>query len=125
MGDDIPVYAEWPHNDYFSDDKGVDAIDKTEQISLFRCSTFVLLFSGNENKPLYFVKVTGKGTAQKDLTDPYGHFNGNGERFLKGFYLKLLSSKHISRKKFQLLLTPIAFAQDELFDTYVEINEGL
>ena len=87
--------------------------------------SFVLLFSGNENKPLYFVKVTEKGTAQKDLTDPYGHFNGNGERFLKGFYLKLLRSKHISRKKFQLLLTPIAFAQDELFDTYVEITEGL
>ena len=32
LGDDIPVYAELPHNDYFGDDKEVDAIDKTEQI---------------------------------------------------------------------------------------------
>ena len=87
--------------------------------------SFVLLCSGNENKPLYFVKVTEKGTAQKDLTDPYGHFSGNGERLLKGFYLKLSRSKHISKKKFQLLLTPIGFAQDEVFDTYVEITEGL
>ena len=85
--------------------------------------SFVLLFSGNENKPLYFVKVTEKGTAQKDLTDPYGHFIGNGERFLKGFYLKLSRSKHNSKEKFQLLPTPIAFAPDEVFDTCVEISE--
>ena len=38
------------------------------------------------NEPLYFMKVTEKGTAQKDLIDPYGHFIGNGERYLKGFY---------------------------------------
>ena len=87
--------------------------------------SFVLLFRRNQNEPFYFVKVIEKGTAQKDLTDPYGHFNGNGERFLKGFYLKLSRSKHISKKKFQLLLTSIAFAQDEVFDTYVEFTEDL
>ena len=35
------------------------------------------------------MKVTEEGTAQKDLTDPYRHFIGNGGRFLKEFYLKL------------------------------------
>ena len=29
-GDDIPVFAELPCNDYFRDDEEVDAIDKTE-----------------------------------------------------------------------------------------------
>ena len=71
------------------------------------------------------MKVTEKGTAQKDLTDPYGHFIGNGERFLKGFYLKLSRSKHISKKNIQLLPIPIAFAPDEVFDTYVAITENL
>ena len=55
----------------------------------------------------------------------YGHFIGNGERFLKGFYLKLSRSKHISNKKFQLLPTSIEFAPDEVFDTCVEITEEL
>ena len=100
-GDDIPVYAESPCSDYFGDDEEFDAIDKTEQIFDFLdVPSFVSLFSGNQNEPLYFVKVTEKGTAQKDLTDPYGHSTGNGERFLKEFYLKLSRSKHISMKNF-------------------------
>ena len=98
-----------PCSDYFDDDEQVD----DEQVSLF---------SGNQNEPFCFVKVTEKNTAQKDLTDPYGHFNGNGERFLKGFYLKLSRSKHISNKKFQLLPTGIVV---EVFDTYIEITEDL
>ena len=68
-GDDIPGYAESPCNDYFGDDEEVDAIDKTEQIFDFLdVPSFVSLFSGNQNEPLYFVKATEKGTAQKDLT---------------------------------------------------------
>ena len=86
---------------------------------------FASLFSENQNELLYFSRLDKKSTAQKDLTDSYGHFIGNGERFLKGFYLKLSRSKHISNKKFQLLPTPIAFAPDEVFDTYVEITKDL
>ena len=44
---------------------------------------------------------------------------------MKGFYLKLSTSKHISKKKFQLLPTPIVFAPDEVFDTYEEITEEM
>ena len=120
--DDIPVYVEIPCNDYFGDDREVDTIDNTEQIFDFLdVPSFVSIFSRHQNEPLYLVKVTEKGTVQKDLTDPYGHFTGNGERFLKGFYLKLSRSKHISKKKFQLLPTPIVFAPDEVFDTYLEL----
>ena len=85
----------------------------------YRLSRFLLKTKMN---PFILVKVAEKGTAQKDLTDPYGHFIGNGERFLKGFYLKLSRSKHISKKKFQLLPTGIVV---EVFDTYIEITEDL
>ena len=44
---------------------------------------FVSLFSGSQNEPLYFVQVTEKSAAENDLTDPYGHFIGTGEKFLK------------------------------------------
>ena len=60
----------------------LDDIDKTENIVDFLdVSSIVSLFSGSQNELLYFVKVTKKGTAQKDLTDTCGHFIGNGERF--------------------------------------------
>ena len=112
-----------PCSDYFGGDEEVDAIEKTKRLFDFLdVPSFASPFSGNQNEPLYFVKVTEKGTAQKDLTDPYGHFIGNGERFLKGFYLKLSRSKHISKKKFQLLPTGIVV---EVFDTYIEITEDL
>ena len=78
--------------------------------------SFVSLFSGSQNESLYFEQVTEKGT---DLTDPYGHFIGTGEKFLKEYYLKQCRSKQISKKKFQILSTPIVFAPDEVFDTYV------
>ena len=82
-GDDILVYAELPCYDYSGDDEEVDAIDKTEHIFDFLdVRSFVLLFSGNQNETLYFVKATEKGTAQKDITDPYGLFIGNDEKFL-------------------------------------------
>ena len=111
--DDIPVYAEFPCNIYSGDDEEVDAINKTEQVFDFLdVPSFFLFFSRNQNEPLYLVKLTEKDTGQKDFTDPYDHFIGNSERFLKGFYLKLSRSKHIREKKFiyhqhQLLLLQI------------------
>ena len=115
-----------PCSDYFGGDEEVDAIEKTKRLFDFLdVPSFASPFSGNQNEPLYFVKVTEKGTAQKDLTDPYGHFMGNGKRFFKGFYFKLSRSKHISKKKFQLLPTPIVFAPDEVSDTIVETTEDL
>ena len=115
-----------PCSDYFGGDEEVDAIEKTKRLFDFLdVPSFASPFSGNQNEPLYFVKVTEKGSAQKDLTDPYGHFIGNGKRFFKGFYFKLSRSKHISKKKFQLLPTRIVFAPDEVSDTIVETTEDL
>ena len=72
-----------------------------------------------------FSRLQKKGTVQKDLTDSYGHFICNGERFLKEFYLELSRWKHVSKKKFQLLPTPIAFAPDKVSDNCVGITEDL
>ena len=88
-GNDAPRYSQLFSLDYYSydGDEG-DVVDKTEQILDFiEVPSFVSLFSGSQNEPLYFVELTEKGTAEKDLTDPYGHFIGTGEKFLKGYYL--------------------------------------
>ena len=77
-------------------------LNKSEQIFDFlHVRSFVMVFSGNQNEPLYFVKVTEKGAAQEDVTDSYGYFITSGEKFLKGFYLKMSRSEQISRRKFQ------------------------
>ena len=83
------------------------------------------LLAETKMNPFILSRLQKKGTAQKDLTDPYGHFIGNGKRFFKGFYFKLSRSKHIGKKKFQLLPTPIVFAPDEVSDTIVETTEDL
>ena len=73
-----------PCKDYFGDDETA-SIDKTEHIFGFlNVPSFASPFSGNQNEALYFLKVAEKDTAQKDLTDPFGHLIGNGERFFKG-----------------------------------------
>ena len=71
-GDDAPRYSELSSHDYYGDDDDEGyVVDKTEQILDFiEVPSFVSLFSGSQNKPLYFAKVTEKGTAEKDLTDP-------------------------------------------------------
>ena len=55
----------------------------------------------------------------------YGHFVTSGEKFLKGFYLKIARAKQISKKKVNILPTPIVFAPDEVCDTYIDISDDL
>ena len=43
--------------------------------------SFVSLFSSSPNEPLYFVKVTEKGAASENHSDPYGQFISVGEKF--------------------------------------------
>ena len=115
---DVPRYSKLSCLHYYGDNEE-DVVDKTEQIFCLS------LFNGSQNEPLYLVQVTEKGTAEKDLTDRYGHFIGTGENLLIRYYLKQCRSKQISKKKFQILSTPIVFAPDEIFDTYVDITDDL
>ena len=69
--------------------------------------------------------VTEKRKAHEDLTDSYGHFVTSMGKYLKIFYLKMSRYKQFSKKKFQVLPTPIVFAPDEVCDTYVDIFNDL
>ena len=46
-----------------------------------------------------------------------------GELYFKGNYLKPTRSRNISHKKFQILRTSILFPPDEIYDTYLEIDD--
>ena len=87
--------------------------------------SFISLFGGSPNRPLYFVKIVEKGTASEDITDRYGDFISAGEMFFEGFYLKMARSKNVGKKKYQTLPTEIVFSPDEVFDTYIEFSEDL
>ena len=123
-----PLYSDIPYNDDFGDfdDNKDEEVDRIEQTFNFvDVPSFVSLFSGSPNEPLYFVKVTEKGTASENHSDLYGHFISTGENFLKGFYLKLVRSRNASKKKYQLLPNEVVFSPDEVFDTYVEFSDDL
>ena len=62
LADDVESYDE-------SDDED-DGIDRTEQIFNFvDVPSFISLFSGSPNEPLYFVKIVKKGAGSEDITD--------------------------------------------------------
>ena len=47
---------------------------------LIKSVSYLSLFTGNAAESLYFVKVTEKGTAIKDMKDPYSHFIHTSDR---------------------------------------------
>ena len=109
-----------------ANDECDEDIDQNQQIFDFvDVPSLMPLFTGNRAEPLYFVKVTEKGTAIKDMMDPYGHFIHTGEFFFKGNYLKLTRSRSLNNKKFQILPNCKLFPSDDVYDTYVEIDNDL
>ena len=101
-------------------------VDQSEQIFYFvTVPSFISLFSRNSVEPLYFVKFIWKDIAEMDISDPCGHFVAKGERYFQGYYLKLCRSKYIKVKKITILPTKIAVTPDEVYDTYVDINDDL
>ena len=45
--------------------------------------------------------------------------------YFQGYYLKLCRSKDIKVKKFTILPAKIAVTPDQVYDTYVDINDDL
>ena len=72
--------------------------------------SFVSLFTCNPAELLYFVKGNEKGTAIKDMRDPYNHFIHTSELFFKGNHLKLKRWRSSNNKKipnpFDLCIIP-------------------
>ena len=103
-----------------------EEIDQTEHIFEFiTVPSFVPLYSGSSIEPLYFVHVTGKGVAEEDMSDPYGHFVQKGERYFQGLYLELVRSRNGKVKLISTLPTKIILTPDEIYDSYVDFNEHL
>ena len=78
-----------------------EQIDQTEQVFDFiTVPSFVSLYSESSIEPLYFIQVTGKGVAEEDISDPYGHFVAKDERYFQRLYLKLVRSRNAKVKRF-------------------------
>ena len=103
-----------------------DEIEQTEQIFDFIIvSSFISLYSESSIEPLYFVQVTGKGVAEEDISNPYGHYGHKRWCMFQGLYLKLLCSKDAKIKWFSTLTTGIVNTPDETYSIYVDFNNDL
>ena len=95
----------------FEDDECDEDINQNQQIFDFvDVPSFVSLFTCNPAELLYFVKGNEKGTAIKDMRDPYNHFIHTSELFFKGNHLKLKRWRSSNNKKipnpFDLCIIP-------------------
>ena len=86
---------------------------------------YVTLFRGTSMEPLHFVVVTQEEVAGKMLKDCYNHIINIGEMFFRGNYLKLVKSRNIDIKQFQVSQSEVLFPPDEINDTYLDINKDL
>ena len=59
------------------------------------------------------------------MSDMYGHRISKGELYLRGNYLKVVISKNMPWKKFEILNYEVLIAPDEVFQTFVEVADDL
>ena len=112
-------------NEEYLDDEEFE-VNRDEQIFDFvEIPSFVTLFTGVNAEPLYFLKITEKGISDGNLTDTRGHVVLPGLRYFKGNYFKLVRSRNISFKKFDILPMSVIITPDEVCDTYVEIDKKM
>ena len=87
--------------------------------------TKTISLTGNVNELLYFVKLVGKRVATDYLKDTCWHVIRTGELYFTGNYLKIIRPHSINHKEFKLIPTTVVFEPDEVYDTYVNINQNL
>ena len=86
--------------------------------------SFVSLITGNIVEPLFFVKINEKSIAEEKLEDSFNHVIEKGERYFKGHYLTLTRSRNLKFKQFQPNLYYVLISPDEIYDTYIDINNN-
>ena len=59
------------------------------------------------------------------MSDLYGHTISKGELHLHGNYLKIVRSKNILWKKFEILNYEVLIPPDEVFEIFVEVADDL
>ena len=87
--------------------------------------SFVTLLTGAIVEPLYFLKIIHKGITDETLFDNWGHIVSPGSMYFTGHYLKIVRSRNISYKKFEMLPLIVYITPDEIHDNYVEINDDM
>ena len=85
----------------------------------------VAVITSSLNEPVYIIKVTEKGRATQIISDMYGHRISKGELYLCGNYLKVVRSKNMLLKKFEILNFEVLIPLDEVFKTFVEVADDL
>lgn len=120
------TWREWwgGSNQWFED--GEFSADNEDQIfDLVATPSFVTVFTGVSAEPLYFLKISEKGVSSDAISDTWGHVIPSGQKYFKGNYLKTVRSRNISFKKFEILPLDVYITPNEVFDTYVEIDDDL
>ena len=74
---------------------------------------------------MHITKVIEKGRATQVMPDMYGHRISKGELYLRENYLKVVRSKNMLLKKFEILNYEVLIAPDEVFETFVEVSDDL
>ena len=59
------------------------------------------------------------------MSGMYGHRISKGELYLRGNYLKVVRSKNVRWKKFEILNYEVLILPDEVFETFVEVTDDL
>ena len=59
------------------------------------------------------------------MSDMYGHRISRGDVYLRGNYLKVVRSKNMPWKMFEILNYEVLMAPDKVFETFVEVADDL
>ena len=117
-------HSEVEIDDYFGNEE-LDSNQEEQIFDFIEIPSFVTLFTGASSEPLYLVKVVSKGIADERLSDSWDRLILPKSRYFTGHYLKLARSRNILTKKFDLIPLTVYITPDEIYDSYIEIDENL
>ena len=87
--------------------------------------SFVAVITFSLNEPVYIIKVTENDRAMQMMSDIYGYRISKGKLYLRENYLKVVRSKNMLLKKFEILISKVIMPPDEAFETFVEVVDDL
>ena len=102
-------------------DEDTDQANRVYEFTAIPFFEAVITFSLNE--PVYIVKVTEEGQATQMMSDMYEHRILRGELYLRGN--KVVRSKNMLLKKFDILNYEVLIPPDEIFETFVEVADDI
>ena len=74
---------------------------------------------------MYIIKLFEKGTASEVISDRYGNKMLAGEFHFHGNYLKLVRSRNIALKQFELISFDALISPEEVLESFIEVKSDL